>query len=199
MTFEKVISNLHVQESKFGTNIYKFGGKSNKKENAAEFMEFFFHACAYYTLNIVWIMPTDIHTSLFTLLYAHWTICAALYTLHFTHCTLHTVLLTLQYAHCTMHIAHCILHTALYTLHYSHCTMCTALCTIKYALYTLNTTLCTLHYTWWYTYALYTALCTLHYAHCTMNTALWNMSTLPTEYFAVQALCPKHPSLDVNV
>ena len=26
----EVISNLHVQESKFGGNIYKFGGKSNK-------------------------------------------------------------------------------------------------------------------------------------------------------------------------
>ena len=48
----KVISNLHVQESKFGTNIYKFGGKSNKNENAAEFMEFF-HVCAYYTLNTI--------------------------------------------------------------------------------------------------------------------------------------------------
>ena len=40
-TFE-VISNLLVQESKFGRNIYKFGGKSNQKLNSAEFMELVF-------------------------------------------------------------------------------------------------------------------------------------------------------------
>ena len=48
--FLKVISNSHVQQSKFGTNIYKFGGKSNKNENAAEFMEFFFFMSVHTTL-----------------------------------------------------------------------------------------------------------------------------------------------------
>ena len=38
----KVVSSLHVQESKFGGKIYKFGGKSFKKLNSAEFMEFVF-------------------------------------------------------------------------------------------------------------------------------------------------------------
>ena len=38
----KVISNLHVLESKFGGKIYKFGGKSFKKLNSSEFMELFF-------------------------------------------------------------------------------------------------------------------------------------------------------------
>ena len=38
----EVIVNLHVQESKFYWNIYKFGGKSLKKFNSAEFMEFVF-------------------------------------------------------------------------------------------------------------------------------------------------------------
>ena len=38
----KVISNLQVQESKFGGKIYKFGGKSFKKLNSAEFMELVF-------------------------------------------------------------------------------------------------------------------------------------------------------------
>ena len=38
----KVISNLQVQESKFGGNIYKFGGKSFKKLSFAEFMELVF-------------------------------------------------------------------------------------------------------------------------------------------------------------
>ena len=42
MTFFLIISNLHVQESKFGKNIYKFGGKSKKNLNSAEFMEFVF-------------------------------------------------------------------------------------------------------------------------------------------------------------
>ena len=34
----EVISNLHVQESKFGRKIYKFGEKSFKKLNSAEFI-----------------------------------------------------------------------------------------------------------------------------------------------------------------
>ena len=34
----EVISNLHVQEYKFGRKIYKFGKKSFKKLNSAEFM-----------------------------------------------------------------------------------------------------------------------------------------------------------------
>ena len=38
----EVISNLHVQESKFGGKIYKFGGKSKKKLKLREFMEFVF-------------------------------------------------------------------------------------------------------------------------------------------------------------
>ena len=38
----EVSSNLHVQESKFGVKIYKFGGTSKKKLNSAEFMEFVF-------------------------------------------------------------------------------------------------------------------------------------------------------------
>ena len=36
------ISSLHVQGSKFGGKIYKFGGKSKKKLNSTEFMEFVF-------------------------------------------------------------------------------------------------------------------------------------------------------------
>ena len=35
-------SNLHVQESKFGKKNYMFGGKSFKKLNSTEFMEFVF-------------------------------------------------------------------------------------------------------------------------------------------------------------
>ena len=42
----EIISNSHVQESKVGGNIYKFGGKSKKKMNSAEFMEFVFSKCA---------------------------------------------------------------------------------------------------------------------------------------------------------
>ena len=38
----EVSSNLHVQESKFGGKIYKFGGKYFKKLNSTEFMEFVF-------------------------------------------------------------------------------------------------------------------------------------------------------------
>ena len=40
-TFE-VISNLHAQVSKFGGQFEKFGGKSVKKFNSAEFMELVF-------------------------------------------------------------------------------------------------------------------------------------------------------------
>ena len=36
----EVISNFHFQESKFGRKIDKFGGKSFKKLNPAEFMKF---------------------------------------------------------------------------------------------------------------------------------------------------------------
>ena len=36
------ISNLQVQEAKFGGKKEKFGGKSFKKMNSAEFMEFVF-------------------------------------------------------------------------------------------------------------------------------------------------------------
>ena len=42
----EVISNLHVQKSKFEGKIYKFGGKSQKKLNSAEFMEFVFSRSA---------------------------------------------------------------------------------------------------------------------------------------------------------
>ena len=38
----EVISNLHVQESKFGGQINKFGAKSFKKLNYIEFMELIF-------------------------------------------------------------------------------------------------------------------------------------------------------------
>ena len=38
----EVSFNLQVQESKFDGKIYKFGGKSFKPLNSAEFMEFFF-------------------------------------------------------------------------------------------------------------------------------------------------------------
>ena len=38
----EVISNLHVHGSKFGGKINKFGGKSFRKLNLTEFMEFFF-------------------------------------------------------------------------------------------------------------------------------------------------------------
>ena len=38
----EVSSNLHVQESKFGGKMYKFGGKSFTKLNSAEFIEFVF-------------------------------------------------------------------------------------------------------------------------------------------------------------
>ena len=38
----EVISNLHVKESKFGGKICKFGKKTFKKLNSAEFMEFVF-------------------------------------------------------------------------------------------------------------------------------------------------------------
>ena len=44
----EVISNLHVQRSKFGRNINKFGIKSIKKLNSTEFMEFFFHVWLYF-------------------------------------------------------------------------------------------------------------------------------------------------------
>ena len=37
----KVISNLHVEGSKFGRKNYKFGEKSLKKLNSMEFMDFF--------------------------------------------------------------------------------------------------------------------------------------------------------------
>ena len=44
--FFEVISNLHIQEYRFGGKIYKFGGKSFKKLNSAEFIKFvFFHVC----------------------------------------------------------------------------------------------------------------------------------------------------------
>ena len=42
----EVISNLHIQGSKFGGKFYKFGGKSFKKFNSADFMEFFFSKSA---------------------------------------------------------------------------------------------------------------------------------------------------------
>ena len=42
MIFFEVISNLHVQGSKFGRIFFKFGGKSLKKLNSMEFMEFVF-------------------------------------------------------------------------------------------------------------------------------------------------------------
>ena len=38
----EVISYLQVQGSKFGGKITKFGGKSKKKLNSTEFMEFVF-------------------------------------------------------------------------------------------------------------------------------------------------------------
>ena len=38
----EVISNFHVQGSKFGGKFDKFGGKSLKRLNSAEFMEFIF-------------------------------------------------------------------------------------------------------------------------------------------------------------
>ena len=38
----EVISNLHVQGSKFGEKITKFGGKSIRKLNSTEFMELVF-------------------------------------------------------------------------------------------------------------------------------------------------------------
>ena len=41
------ISNLHVQGSKFGGKLEKFGGKPLKKLNAAEFMEFVFSQVSY--------------------------------------------------------------------------------------------------------------------------------------------------------
>ena len=36
----EVIFNLHIQGSKFGGKFYQFGGKSFKKLNSAEFMDF---------------------------------------------------------------------------------------------------------------------------------------------------------------
>ena len=42
----EVISNLHVQGSKLGGNIDKFGGKSKNRLNSAEFMEFVFSKSA---------------------------------------------------------------------------------------------------------------------------------------------------------
>ena len=43
----EVISNLHVQGSKIGRKIYKFGGKSKKKKlNSTEVMEFVFSKSA---------------------------------------------------------------------------------------------------------------------------------------------------------
>ena len=44
-TFE-VFSNLHIQGFKFGGKFYKFGAKSVKKMNSAEFMEFVFSKSA---------------------------------------------------------------------------------------------------------------------------------------------------------
>ena len=50
----EVFSILHIQESKFGRNMYKFGEKSFKKLNSAEFMEFVFsmsvHTMPYHTI-----------------------------------------------------------------------------------------------------------------------------------------------------
>ena len=46
MIFFKGISNCHIQGSKFGGKFYKFGGKSVKKLNSAEFMEFVFSKSA---------------------------------------------------------------------------------------------------------------------------------------------------------
>ena len=43
----EVVSNLHIQESKFGGKINKFGGKSFKKLNSAEFMELIFSKSAF--------------------------------------------------------------------------------------------------------------------------------------------------------
>ena len=43
----EIISNLHVRESKFGGKINKFGGKSLKKLNSAEFMELVFSKSAF--------------------------------------------------------------------------------------------------------------------------------------------------------
>ena len=40
--FEVFFSNLHIQGSKFGRKIYKFGGKSKKKVELHKFMEFVF-------------------------------------------------------------------------------------------------------------------------------------------------------------
>ena len=42
----EVISNLHVQGSKVGGKINKFGGRSFKKLNSTEFMEFVFSRSA---------------------------------------------------------------------------------------------------------------------------------------------------------
>ena len=42
----EVVSNLHVQGSKFGGKINKFGGKSFEKLNSTEFMEFVFSKSA---------------------------------------------------------------------------------------------------------------------------------------------------------
>ena len=39
---------MHVQESKFGRKINKFGGKSFKKLNSTEFMEFVFTKSGYF-------------------------------------------------------------------------------------------------------------------------------------------------------
>ena len=52
----KVISSLHMQRSKFGGKVYKFGGKSFKKLNSMEFVEFLFSksAALVIVLNQTW-------------------------------------------------------------------------------------------------------------------------------------------------
>ena len=47
----EVFSNLQVQEYKFGGKIDKFGGKSFKNFNSAEFMEFVFSKSAFDSMS----------------------------------------------------------------------------------------------------------------------------------------------------
>ena len=46
----EVVSNLHVEGSKFGGKLDKFGEKSFKKLNSAEYMEFVFSKSAYISI-----------------------------------------------------------------------------------------------------------------------------------------------------
>ena len=53
MIYFEVISNLHVQGSKFSKKFDKFGGKSFKNLNSAEFMEFVFSKSGSVVLEVL--------------------------------------------------------------------------------------------------------------------------------------------------